>query len=63
MHILIFLGLCGYVPADVELSNKLCVGSMEAQYRDIGQGDGFDDFERAYFEWQISKLVWPHPPL
>jgi len=58
MHVLIFLGLCsGYVPDDPALSNYLCVSQMEAKQRAIIVPIDFDDFEREYFNWQISKLI------
>jgi len=58
MHILILLGLCGgYVPNDIEMSNFLCKAEMQAKYRKIEVENPMDEFDRVYFDWQMSKKV------
>lgn len=55
-----FLGLCiGYVPGNLDLSNEICFAEVEARNRIIEVKTNYDDFEREYFEWQVSQVVWP----
>ena len=57
MNILIFLGLCGYVPGDIELSNRLCEMAMEDKHRDIVPRETLPD--RPRFLTEVSQVVWP----
>jgi hypothetical protein len=56
--ILFFLGLCsGYTP-DFQVSQEICFHEIAAKGRDIVIENPMDDFDRAYFEWQVSQVVW-----
>ena len=58
--ILFYLGLCsGYIPDALDTSHRLCVAQIQAQSRQVGDSGGYDDFDRAYFNWQVSQVVWP----
>lgn len=53
----VLLGYCtGYVPGDAEMTIELCKGQWEAQYRDIGEDDGFD---YDWFYKQVAEVRWP----
>ena len=54
MTVLVFLGLCSYVPGDIEMTNALCQYRMEAKQRDIKPvGEGMDDFSHDAYSFLV----------
>lgn len=56
--IMFLLGLCsGYVPDNLQLSDELCFNELAAKSRIVKIENPYDDFDRAYFNWQIKIKI------
>lgn len=56
--IMFYLGLCsGYWPDNYQFSVDECFMEAEAKNRAVEVKEDFDDFERAYFSWEIKRVI------